>query len=392
MESFDVVIVGGAAVGSSIAYHLAAEPSFAGRILVIERDPTYATAASALSASGIRQQYSSLVNIRASLFGIAFLREVAERLAVDGERPDVGLKEGGYLMLATAAGAAQLAANHALQVTEGADILLLDPAALVARFPWLAADDLACGAFGRSGEGWYDGYGLMQAFRRKARALGVRYAHGEVTGLDREGNRVVAVRLASGERIGCGTLVDAAGASGARTIAGLAGVDLPIEARKRCVFTFTAEDRIEGCPLLVDPTGVYVRPEGAGFICGVQPTAERDPEADDHEVDWALFEDVVWPTLAARVPAFERIRPGRAWAGHYDVNLHDHNALVGPLPGVDNMLLAAGFSGHGLQQSPAVGRAVAELVTAGRFRTLDLADLDPGRIARGERVLEANIV
>ena len=392
MDGFDVVIVGGAAVGSSIAYHLAADPAFAGRVLVIERDPTYATAASALSASGIRQQYSSLVNIRASLFGIAFLREVGERLAVDGERPDIGLKEGGYLTLATPAGAAQLAASHALQVAEGADILLLDPAALVARFPWLAADDLACGAFGASGEGWYDGYGLMQAFRRKARALGVRYAHGEVTGLDRAGCRVVAVRLATGERIACGTLIDAAGASGARKLAGMAGIALPIEARKRCIFTFTAEDRIAGCPLLIDPTGVYVRPEGGGFICGVQPAADRDPEAGDHEVDWALFEDVVWPVLAARVPAFERIRPGRAWAGHYDMNLHDHNALVGPLPGLDNMLLAAGFSGHGLQQSPAVGRAVAELVTAGRFRTLDLGDLDPGRIARGEKVLEANIV
>jgi FAD-dependent oxidoreductase domain-containing protein 1 len=390
--SFDVVIAGGAAVGSSIAYHLASHPDFTGSILVVERDPTYAAAASALSASGIRQQYSSPINIRASLYGITFLREIGERLAVEGERPDVGLKEGGYLMLATMTGAPVLTDNQRRQAAEGADILLLDTAALRARFPWLATEDLACGTWGRSGEGWYDGYGLMQAFRRKARSLGVTYVQDTVSGVQREGARITGVTLAGGASIACGTLVDAAGAAGARDLARQAGVDLPIEARKRCIFTFTAEDRIDNCPLLIDPTGVYVRPEGQGFLCGVQPPADRDPEATDHEVDWPLFEDIIWPMLAARVPAFERIRPGRAWAGHYDMNLHDHNALVGRLPGLDNMLLAAGFSGHGLQQSPAVGRGVAELIALGRFTTLDLSGFDPGRIARGEKLIEANIV
>jgi FAD-dependent oxidoreductase domain-containing protein 1 len=391
-SSYDVIIAGGAAVGSSIAYHLASQPGFAGSILVVERDPTYATAASALSASGIRQQYSSLINMRASLYGIAFLRDIGDRLAVDGERPDIGLKEGGYLTLATEAGAATLAENHRQQQAEGADILLLDPAGLQQKFPWLATEDLACGTWGRSGEGWYDGYGLMQAFRRKARSLGVTFVQDTVVGLERQGARVTAVDLAAGGRVGCGTLVDAAGASGARALARLAGVELPIEARKRCIFTFTAEDRVEGCPLLIDPTGVYVRPEGSGFICGVQPEADRDPEATDHEVDWYLFEDVVWPTLATRIPAFERIRPGRAWAGHYDMNLHDHNALVGRLPGLDNMLIAAGFSGHGLQQSPAVGRGIAELIVLGEYRTLDLGGFDPGRVERGERIVEDNVV
>ncbi len=391
-QSYDVVIAGGAAVGSSVAYHLATHQGFSGRILVVERDPTYATAASALSASGIRQQYSSLINIRASLYGIAFLRRVGELLAVDGERPDIGLKEGGYLTLATPAGAAVLAANQGQQAREGADILLLDPAALKQRFAWLTVDDLGCGSWGRSGEGWYDGYGLMQAFRRKARSLGVTYVQDSVAGLERDGARINAVQLASGGRVACGALVDAAGASGARDLARLAGVDLPIEARKRCIFTFAAEDRIEGCPLLIDPTGVYVRPEGQGFICGVHPEVDRDPECSDFEIDWSLFEETVWPVLAARVPAFERIRPGRAWAGHYDMNLHDFNAFVGVLPGLDNMLIAAGFSGHGLQQSPAVGRGVAELMIEGRFTTLDLSDFDPGRIARGERIVEENVV
>jgi glycine/D-amino acid oxidase-like deaminating enzyme len=390
--NFDVVIAGGAAVGSSIAYHLASHPDFSGSILVVERDPTYATAASALSASGIRQQYSSSINIRASLYGIGFLRDIGDRLAVDGERPDIGLREGGYLTLATASGAQTLTDNHRRQITEGADILLLDAAALQARFPWLVTEDLAYGTWGHSGEGWYDGYGLMQAFRRKARSLGVTYLRDAITGVKRDGARITGIALASGPAVACGTLVDAAGASGARDLARQAGVDLPVEARKRCIFTFLAEDRVDNCPLLIDPSGVYVRPEGTGFLCGVQPPADRDPEATDYEVDWPLFEEIVWPTLAARVPAFERIRPGRAWAGHYDMNLYDHNALVGPLPGLDNMILAAGFSGHGLQQSPAVGRGVAELIALGRFTTLDLSGFDPGRIARGEKLIEDNVV
>jgi FAD-dependent oxidoreductase domain-containing protein 1 len=174
----DVVIVGGAAMGSSVAYHLLADPAFRGRVLVVEKDTTYRLSASALSAASIRQQFSSAVNIRISLFGIAFLRAVGEHLAVGDERPEIGLREGGYLYCATPAGAAILEENHAIQRQEGADILLLDPAALRERFPWLNADDLAAGSWGRSGEGWFDGWGLLQAFRRKARSLGAEYVAG----------------------------------------------------------------------------------------------------------------------------------------------------------------------------------------------------------------------
>src|SRR4051812_46291942 len=213
-DIYDVVIVGGAAMGSSIAYHLLADPAFDGRVLVVEKDPTYRRSASALSAASIRQQFSSAVNIRIPLFGIGFLREVGERLAVEGERPEIGLREGGYLYLATAAGAPVLAENQALQAAEGADIVLMDAAALGARFPWLCTDDLACGAWGRSGEGWFDGWGLLQAYRRKARSLGAEYRTSRVIGVDRDSRRVAAVRLADGTRITCGALVNAAGAGG----------------------------------------------------------------------------------------------------------------------------------------------------------------------------------
>jgi FAD-dependent oxidoreductase domain-containing protein 1 len=395
-EFFDVVIAGGAAMGSSVAFHLAADPHFAGRVLVVEKDPTYARSASALSAASIRQQFSTVVNVRISLHGIRFLRAVGDILAVDGERPEIGLKEGGYLYLAGEAGAPILTANQALQAGEGADILLLDGGDLSERFPWLRTDDLACGAWGRSGEGWFDGWSLLGAFRRKARSLGVEYRTGEVAAVLVESGRVVGVRLAEGEPVRCGVLVNCAG-SGGRALAALAGVEIPVVPKRRYVFTFACRERVDGCPLLIDPTGVYVRPEGEGFICGASPgPGEDDPDwcdgdAATHEVDWSFFEERVWPALAHRVPAFEAIRPGRAWAGPYDLCLLDHNAIIGPA-GPDGFHLCNGFSGHGLQQAPAVGRGLAELVVHGRYLTLDLSDLGYERVAAGRPLLERNLI
>ncbi len=388
----DVVIIGGAVTGSSVACHLALDPAFDGKITVVEKDPSYQFCASALSAASIRQQFSTAVNIRISLYGIEFLREVGARLAVGEDRPAVDLHEGGYLFLATPSGRPILEENHALQTELGADILFLEPEALVARFPWLAVDDLSAGCWGRTGEGWFDGYGLMQAFRRKARSLGVTYRAAPATGVVTESGRVTGVRLDDGEVLPCGLVVNAAGAGGA-AIARSAGVEIPIAVKKRMIFTFKSADPVENCPLLIDPNGTYVRPEGDGFLCGSAPPEDQDPDFDGNsDVDWSLFEELIWPTLASRVPAFERIRTGRAWAGTYDMCAHDHNVLLGPAPGVENLYLANGFSGHGLQQSPAVGRYLAELIVHGAPRTLDLSDLDPSRLLTGRRVLEKNVV
>jgi FAD-dependent oxidoreductase domain-containing protein 1 len=391
-ESFDIVIGGGAVMGSSIAYHLAAHPGFAGRILVIDRDMTYRQAASSLSLSSIRQQFSSPINIRIGLYGVAFLRRASDMLAVDGDAPALTLVENGYLYLASEAGAPTLAANHATQLEEGADILLLGADALKARFPFLNPDGVAAAAWGRSGEGWFDGYMLMQAFRRKARALGVVYQEGEIASVEREGSRVVAVRLANGEHIACGAFVNAAGASGAARLASQMGFDIPVHSRKRCVFLFSARERIAHCPLIIDTSGAYVRTEGESYICGISPPEAEDPDSDDFDVIWAQFEDIIWPALAHRIPAFENIRPGRAWAGHYDLNIFDHNAIVGPAPGLDNAYLAAGFSGHGIQQSPAVGRGLAELMVEGRYATLDLGAFAFERIAAGRPLIERNVI
>jgi FAD-dependent oxidoreductase domain-containing protein 1 len=391
-ETFDVVIAGGAAMGSSTAFHLAAEPGFSGRILVVEKDATYAKAASALSLSSVRQQFSSPVNIRVGLYGVDFVKRAHEILSVDGEAPDLPLCENGYLYLATEAGAAVLRENHATQTREGADIALLEPAELATRFPFMNAEGVALAAWGRRGEGWFDGYALTQAFRRKARSLGVVYREDEVVAVEREGARVTGVRLASGARVACGAFVDAAGASGALKLARALGVEIPVRSRKRCVFVFEAKERFPDCPLVVDTTGVYFRPEGRIYLTGVSPPEEDDPDCDDFDVVWSQFDEIIWPALAHRVPAFEALRVQRAWAGHYDLNIFDHNAIVGRLGDYENAYLAAGFSGHGMQQSPAVGRGLAELIARGRFVSIDLSDFSFARVAAGRPLLERNVI
>jgi FAD-dependent oxidoreductase domain-containing protein 1 len=391
-EKFDVVIAGGAVMGSSTAYHLAADPGFAGRVLVIEKDMTYAKSATALSLSSIRQQFSSPINIRVGLAGVAFLREVKQKLEVDGEQPDVPLTENGYLYLASEAGAQVLRENHVVQAREGADIALLSPEEIQARFPYLSVDGVALGALGLRGEGWFDSYQLLQAFRRKARSLGVIYREDKVVEIEREGARVTAVRLASGERVSCGAFLNTAGASGAAEIARGLGVEIPVRSRKRCVFVFEAKQRWLDCPLVIDTTGVYFRPEGLTYVTGVSPPESEDPDSDDFDVIWDQFEQTLWPTLAHRAPALESLKLVRAWAGHYDLNIFDHNAIVGRLPGFDNAYLAAGFSGHGVQQSPAVGRGLAELIAHGRYVALDLSDFGYERVAAGRPLLERNVI
>ncbi len=391
VEAADVAIVGGAVIGSAIACHLTMDPAFAGSVVVIEKDPSYQACASTLSAASIRQQFSDPTNIQISLYGIEFLREIGSRLAVGDERPVVDLHEGGYLFIATEAGRSVLEENHALQTALGANILFLEPNELKQRFPWLNVDDLSAGCFGASGEGWFDGYALMQAFRRRARSHGVRYLGAKAVRVARDGAGF-RLTLSDGTEVSCGTLVNAAGASGAAALARQLGVEIPVRSKKRMIFTFDCRTPVEGCPLLIDPTGVYVRPEGTGFLCGSAPAPEADPDSDDFTVDHDFFEETIWPVLAHRVPAFEVIRPGRAWAGHYDMNLFDHNAILGPVADVPGFYLATGFSGHGLQQAPAVGRGIAELIVCGRYRTLDLSPLGFDRISAGRKVLEKNVV
>lgn len=395
-----VVIIGGGAIGSAIARWLTRPDFQAARpcqVTVLERDPSYARASSALSASSIRQQFSTAINLAISQFGIGFLRDAARELGLPGQpAPAIGLHEGGYLYLATPAGADALRAHHALQRAHGADVALLAPAALAARWPWLNTDGLALGSLGLSGEGWFDGYGLLQGLRAQARAQGARYLSAEASGFEMQKGsgpaRILSVMLSNKDHLAADVVVNAAG-PWARRVADWAGIALPVAARRRTVFHLACPTPLPGCPLLIDPSGIWLRPEGRGFIAGFAPP----PEADGDELpldqpELAAFEALVWPTLAARIPAFEALRLQGAWAGYYEMNLFDHNAIVGPHPDCANLLFANGFSGHGLQQAPAVGRGVAEWIVHGGYRTLDLAPLGWRRLLDGKPLRERNVI
>lgn len=381
MSQAPVVIVGGGAMGSSIAWHLAGDPGFDGEIVVVERDPTYTRASSALSASSIRQQFSTPLNIHLSRYGIGFLRQAKELLDVD-----LGLKEPGYLFLASAAGEAVLRANHAIQKSEGCAVELLDPQALTKRFPVVSSDGVALASHGVANEGWFDGPALMQAFRRKARERGVIYLHDEVVGLAPH-----KVTLRSGATLDARTIVIAAGPwSGA--VAALAGIALPVEPRRRSVFVFDCRESLPLLPLTIDPSGVWFRPEGRFHIGGTTPAEGNDPPGAPLEVQHQEWEDLVWPVLAHRVPAFEAAKVVNSWAGYYEYNTFDQNGIAGRHPDIDSIIFATGFSGHGIQQSPAVGRAVAELIVHGDYRALNLSPFGYERISAGRPVRELNVV
>ncbi|WFP63815.1 FAD-binding oxidoreductase [Mesorhizobium sp. WSM4904] len=386
---YDIVIIGGAIVGSSLAYYLR-EEGFSGSIALIERDPQFSHSATTLSLASIRQQFSIPENIRLSQFTLKLFRRLKETFGADA---DIGFREGGYLILAGEAGLPILKANHETQIAEGADIVLEDADQLTRRFPWLSAEGISAGAYGRSGEGWFDAHALLMLFRKALRDKKIDFIAASVTGIAREGNRVTGVSLDNGERLEAGIVVNAAGPNAGK-VAAFAGLALPVEPRKRNVFVFEAREKYAGMPLLVDPSGIYVRPEGSVYLTGGAEPEEGDhaPDPGDFEVEWPLFEEVIWPTLATRIPAFEAIKPTRAWVGHYDYNTLDQNAVIGPHPEVGNFLFANGFSGHGLQQAPAVGKALSELIVHGGYRTIDCSAFGYGRVAEGRAFRELNVI
>jgi len=391
-QSYDVVIVGGAAVGSSTAYWLG--PSGL-RVLVVERDSSYEFSSTALSTSAIRQQYSNPINVKISQFGVEIIRSFAERMApyFPGEAaPDLGFKEYGYLYCCSPEGVDAAKARVEMQRSLGAETVFLDRDGLRKRFPWLNVEDLGGGSWGAAAEGWFDSMGLLNGFRRAARGMGVEYIDNRVTGLRMKGGKVSHVQLATGEEIACGVVVNAAGPR-AQQVAAMAGLTIPVAPFKRYSFVFASAKPIPGqMPNVIDLSGTFVRPEGPLFLTGNTPGDDGPADYEDFAPRDQEFDEVIWPALYHRIPDFDALKVVNRWTGHYEMNMLDHNGIVGFHPEVTNFMFANGFSGHGLQQSPASGRAVAELIQFGAFRTLDLSPFSYERIAAGRPFLEDAVI
>ncbi|MBZ9883604.1 FAD-binding oxidoreductase [Mesorhizobium sp. CA10] len=394
-DAYDIVIVGGAVIGSSTAYWLSQALGSGASILVVERDSSYEFSSTALSTSAIRQQYSNPINVKISQFGIEIIRGFQERMApfyTNEPAPDLGFKEHGYLYCCSPEGVNAARERVELQRSLGAHTVFLEPGALKARFPWLNVDDLGGGSWGSREEGWFDSMGLLNGFRRAARASGVEYIDNAVTDLDVSEGRVVSARLSTGQTVRCGTLVNAAGPR-AQQVAAMAGLSIPVAPYKRYSFVFASANPIPGrMPNVIDLSGTFVRPEGELFLTGNTPQGDGPADYDDFEIHFEEFDDYIWPALWHRIPAFDALKVQTSWTGHYEYNMLDHNGIVGFHPEVTNFMFANGFSGHGLQQSPAVGRAVSELIVHGAFQTLDLSPFSYERIPRNEPFLEEAVI
>lgn len=421
-EQADVVVAGGGVLGWSVAYWLKKLENrrHGMRVVVVERDPTYSQASTVLSVGGIRQQFSLRENIRLSLHSAAFLRTINEHLWVPNEPPiDLQFQPSGYLFLASERGAATLEAGVKVQREEGAQVVLLSPDQLKAKFPWINTEDVAVASYGLENEGWFDPWSLLTAFRRKAMSLGVYSCVGEVTsfvtdtadntpGMPRGVGRVkyVNVRLPDSpeqQPVSCAIVVAAAGAWIGKLLdsatAGLRGSlplsPIPIEPRKRYVYVWHCPNGpgLE-TPFLIDTSGAYFRREGiaGNYLGSMSPPEGREPDTGNLDVDHSFFDEEVWPRLAHRVPAFQSLKVKSSWAGYYDYNSFDQNGVLGPHPQLQNVFVLGGFSGHGLQQSPAAGRAAAELLLYGTCTAVDVSRMAPGRLWGNEPLLEAAIV
>lgn len=393
-STYDVLIVGGAIIGSSTAYWLSANRQYAGSVLVVERDSSYEFSSTALSTSSIRQQFSNPINVKISQFGIEFISRFPELMEqfYDGDAPDLAFREHGYLYCITPEGVEAAKNRVELQRERGAHTVFLDPDQLKVKFPWLNTVDLGGGAWGARKEGWFDSMGLLDGFKRSACTRGVEYIDNEITSLEVERNQVVSARLGTGETLSFGCLVNASGPRAAK-VASMAGLSIPVEPRRRHSFLFASSAPIEGrMPNVIDPNGTYVRPEGKLFLTGNTPTPDGPADYDDFETKHDEFDDYIWPTLYHRIPPFEALKVVRFWTGHYAYNRLDHNAIIGFHPRVENFLFANGFTGHGLQQSPAVGRAISELIIHGGFQTLDLSPFGYDRIEEGRPFLEEAVI
>ena len=395
-QSYDIIIIGGAIMGSSTAWFLSDDADFNGSVLVVERDPTYEFASTTHTNSCMRQQFSEELNVRISQFAADFVKNLRTRMGDDPRIPDLSIRSFGYMYLAdTDASANVLRENLKVQHAAGAATKLMTPDEIIRDYPFYNLDDIKLGSHNLVDEGYWDGSTVCDWWRRQSRERGVEYIHNEVTAITKNaaGTQVDSVTLKSGEVVSCGQVVNASGPRAALT-AKMAGIDIPVEPRKRYSWIFKVDKPLDrDLPLTIDPSGVHVRENGGGtYQAGGH--AEVDPAADynDFTMDFSLWENHIWPIIATRIPQFEAIKVQSEWTGHYAMNTFDQNAIVGPHSQVENFFFINGFSGHGLQQSPAMGRGTAELLVHGRYRSLDMTPFHFDRITSNRPMIEKAVI
>lgn len=385
---YDVIIVGGGIMGSTTAYYLTRkDPTLT--VAVLEKDMAYTRASTTLSMVNARIQFSLKQNVQISQYTFEVLERFEEEMALEGNRPGIAYHREGNLFLLTDAAAGDARAAMQMQQALGCNVQWWTPDDIKARYPLYAPQGIVGGTFGAQ-DGHFDAYAVLMAYKANARAQGAVYIEDTVSEVLAEKGQITGLKTASGTRYATSIVVNCAGAwcsDLARTV----GVDLPVKPVKRQCFCVDTAVKPDGpLPLTVLPSGLYFRTETGGMVL-LGKSMDDDPVGYDFTWDQHRFMDVLWPELAEFVPAFERLRLVRGWAGLYAVNTLDGNAILGPWPELNGFYLANGFSGHGLQQGPAVGRYLSELIV-GETPALDLSVFSASRILEKSPLTEGGIV
>lgn len=385
-RSPDVLIIGGGVIGCSIAYHLTRRGCR--KVVVVERQ-TLGSGSTAKAAGGIRQQFSCEANVRLAMYSVDFFAHFHERLALPPEAGGVDFHQIGYLFLLTTKGTfTTFERGAALQQRLGLPVEVLTPAQIASRWPWLTVNDVVGAAYCPT-----DGYGspheVMQAFATQARRLGASFVEGaEVSAITRQGARILTVETSRGSFEPATVIICAGAWSG--ELGRLAGVEIPVLPLRRMCFVTDPFDAIpHDAPMTIEmPNTFHFRPDGAGFMLG---TSDQDePYGFNTAMNWHWLNRVVEDAVK-RVPVFEQARVHHGWAGLYETT-PDHNAILGPIPGMENLLVATGFSGHGVMQSPATGLIMSEFILDGQARTIDVSELSIERFATGRLHPEQHVI
>jgi FAD-dependent oxidoreductase domain-containing protein 1 len=388
-QHFDLLIIGGGVMGSSIAFHLASD-GFNGRMAVFEKDPTYEKASTVLSVGGIRRQFSTEVNVRLSKYSLAFYQEFGERMEVNGERPEIDFKPRGYLFLGNEKNWPILVRHQAFQKSLGVDTQLLNIKETLQLIPDLNTKDLVGSSFS-AGDGYMDPHSVLQGFVRKARHVGIEYIHQEVVEILRKGKRLEGVRTKDGTTYFSSSIVNAAGPY-AGDVGKMAGIEIPVVPVRRMVYLVKPPRLFDyDLPLTIDTSGVYFLHEtGRQILTG--KSRKEEPPGFNFQWDRHYFNEEIWPSLAHRIPLFDELKVISGWAGLYEVNQWDSNGIIGEHPEIRGFYMAVGFSGHGFQQAPAVGKALSEWIRLRRYETVDVSPLGYERILEGRKVLEEEVI
>lgn len=395
-KNYDVVIIGGGIMAASTAWFLSKNKDFTGSVLIVERDLTYENSSTTHTNSCMRQQFSTELNVRISQFAADFVKNIKDYMDGDDLVPELSIHNFGYMYFADNEDFADvLRESHKVQKNAGAATQLLTPEQIKTRYPFYNVDDIVLGSINCVDEGYWDATAVFDAWRRQSRKHGAEYIGNEVVAMAKnaDGTKVQSVTLKSGDVISCGKVLNASGPRAART-AQMAGIHIPVEPRKRFSWIFAAEQPLDrDLPLTIDPSGVHVRENGGGtYQCGAHSDIDPAADYDDFVMDFDIWENHVWPVLAARIPQFEAIKVQNEWAGHYAYNTFDHNAIMGPHSEVGNFYFLNGFSGHGLQQAPAMGRGTAEMLIYGAYKTLDLSPFGYSRIPGNTPIIEKAVI